>query len=81
MKTVTFYHSVLCPRCHVAGAFLDALIQEHPDVRVERVEYLTHLGRARRDGVRMIPTLVSGDRRVGGLFLSRASIRRFLETI
>jgi hypothetical protein len=81
MKTVRFYQSMICPRCHLSGLLLSRLRDEFPDVRVERLEYFTNLGRARRDGVRGIPTLVSGERRLAGIFLTPKSIRRFLETI
>ena len=81
MKTVRFYHSMICPRCHLSGLFLSQLQDEFPEVAVERVEYFTHLGQAREDGVRGIPTLVAGDRRLAGVFLTPKSIRRFLETL
>lgn len=81
MKTVRFYHSMICPRCHLSGLFLSRLREEFPDVTVERVEYFTNLGRAKRDGVRAIPTLVAGERRLGGFFLTPRSIRRFLEAL
>jgi glutaredoxin len=81
MPTVTFYHSVICPRCQMAGRSLSQLLDEFPDVTVEKVEYLANLGRSRRDGVRAIPTLVSGERRLSGFYLGKGSIRRFLESL
>lgn len=78
MKTVTFYHSMICPRCHMAGRSLAQLRAEFPDVVVEEVEYLTNLRRARADGVWTIPALVSGDRALSGFYLTKRSIRRFL---
>jgi glutaredoxin len=81
MKTVRFYHSMICPRCHLSAVFLSRIRDEFPEVVIEKVEYLTNLGRARRDGVRGIPTLVSGERRLGGVFLTPRSIRRFLEAL
>jgi predicted DsbA family dithiol-disulfide isomerase len=79
MKTVRFYHSMICPRCHLSGLILSQIREDFPDVAVEKVEYFTNLGRARRDGVRGIPTLVAGERRLAGIFLTPKSIRRFLE--
>lgn len=55
MKTVTFYHSVICPRCGLAKLWLAALLQDFPAVTVEKVEILTNKKRARDAGVRMTP--------------------------
>ena len=81
MKTVTFYHSMLCPRCQMASRSLSRLLPEFPNVSVEKIELLTGGKTARRDGVRSIPTLVAGDRRLGGFYLTKATIRRFLESL
>ena len=78
MKTVTFYHSTICPRCHIAGRSLAQLRDEFPDVVLEEVEYLANLRRARAEGVRTIPALVSGERALSGFYLTKRSIRRFL---
>jgi hypothetical protein len=81
LKTVTFFHSVICPRCQMAKLSLSQLEREFPDVRIERVEYLSNLGRAADAGVRMIPSFVAGDRRLTGFYLTRASIRNFLASL
>jgi hypothetical protein len=81
MTTVTLYHSVICPRCQMAGRSLGQLLEEFPHIKLEKIEYLSNLGRSRRDGVRTIPTLVSGERRLSGFYLTRRSIRRFLESL
>lgn len=81
MTTVTFYHSVICPRCKMAGRSLARLLPDFPGVRLEKVEYLTHLGSARAQQVRTIPTLVSGDRRLAGFYLTQNRIRDFLERL
>jgi len=81
MKTVAFYHSVICPRCQMANRSLTQLLDEFPHITVEKVEYLANLGRSRRDGVRAIPTLVSGERRLTGFYLTRGRIREFLESL
>jgi hypothetical protein len=54
---------------------------EFPHITVEKVEDLTNLGRSRRDGVRAIPTLVSGGRQLSGFYLTRNRLRRFLESL
>jgi glutaredoxin len=81
MRSVTFYRSAICPRCHMAGRSLAKLLPEFPEVTIEVVEILTNGQRARTDGVRRIPTLLSGDRRLSGFYLTRARIRRFLESL
>jgi predicted DsbA family dithiol-disulfide isomerase len=81
MKTVTFYHSVICPRCQLAGLFLSRLLPEFPDIQLEKIEYLTNLGAAKRAGVQAIPTLVSGDRKLTGQLLGKRRIRQFLESL
>jgi len=79
MAKITFYHSMICPRCHMARMSLSKLQSEFPDVEVERVEYLTNLSRARGDGVWTIPSLVAGERKLSGFYLTKRSIRRFFE--
>jgi len=81
MTTVTFYHSVICPRCQMASRSLSQLLDEFPHINLEKVEYLANLGRSRRDGVRAIPTLVSGERQLSGFYLTRNRIRQFLESL
>ena len=81
MKTVTFYKSAICPRCHLAGLWLSQLLPEFPGIEIEKVEALRNQARQSRDGVRMIPALVSGDRRLSGFYLTKRRIRRFLESL
>jgi thioredoxin-like negative regulator of GroEL len=81
VRTVTFYHSAICPRCRLASLFLGRLLPEYPGIRLERVEFLTNPGRARAAGVRSIPTLVSDGSRLAGFVLTRSGIRRFLDSL
>jgi glutaredoxin len=81
MKTVTFYHSLICPRCALAKLWLAQLLPEFPDVKVERVDILSSRRRAEEAGVRVIPTLVAGDQRASGFILTKGAVRRFLEAI
>lgn len=80
-KSVTFYHSVICPRCQMANRSLSELLPEFPHVELEKVELLTNRGSARDAGVRSIPTMVSGEKRIGGFYLTRKKIERFLESL
>ena len=81
MTTVTFYHSVVCPRCHMAAMSLSQLLRDFPDIAVEKVEYLANLGRSHKHGIRSIPTLVSGDKKLSGIYLTKKSIHRFLVSL
>jgi len=65
----------------VAGLSLSRLLRDFPDVRVEKVEYLANLGRSRKAGVYQIPTLVAGEKRLSGIYLSKKKIRQFLEAV
>lgn len=81
MKTVTFYHSVVCPRCHLSGIWLKQLLPEFPDVVLEKVEVLGNRARLKQAGVRSFPTLIAGDRRLSGFLLTPRGIRRFLAAL
>ena len=81
MKTVTFYHSVICPRCQMAGVFLSQLRDEFPDIEIDKVEYLTNLGRSRDAGVSRIPALVYGSETLSGFLLTKNRLREFLGSL
>ena len=78
MTTVTFYHSVICPRCQAAGLFLSRILEDFPEIELEKVEYLANMGAARKEGVRSIPTLKSGDSQLSGFLLRPKQMREFL---
>lgn len=80
-KSLTFYHSMVCPRCHVSGLLLERALRRHPDVQVTKVEFLTHRAEARRDGVKSIPTLVADGRKLTGVLLTPGRIEQFLESL
>ncbi len=65
----------------MAGLSLKRLLRDFPEISVEKVEYLTNRGQAREDGVHSIPTLVSGDKKLSGFYLTKKSIREFLESL
>ncbi|HSM35116.1 MAG TPA: hypothetical protein VK837_01855 [Longimicrobiales bacterium] len=81
MTTVTFYHSAICPRCRLASLALRSVLEDYPHITLERVEYLTNASAARGAGVRSIPTLSAGDRKLGGFLLSRRGIRKFFDSL
>jgi hypothetical protein len=65
----------------MAGLSLGQLRDEFPDIEIEKLEILTNRVRAREDGVRQVPALVHGERRLSGLFLTKKKIRQFLESV
>jgi hypothetical protein len=81
VRAVKFYHSMICPRCRLSGIWLKQLLPEFPEVEIERVELLTNRARARDDGVRLIPTLIAGEKKLSGFYLTKKAIRRFLESL
>ena len=65
----------------MVGRELTKLQQEFPELGIEKVDILTSPGRAFKDGVRMIPTLKTGDGKLSGIFLSSAEIREFVTAL
>ena len=65
----------------MAGLSLSRLLSDFPDITVEKVEYLTNLGRSRKEGISLIPALVSGDKKLSGIFLSKNKIHQFLQSL
>jgi len=80
-KRVEFYHSVICPRCHVSNVLLRRALRRHPDVEVTKVEFLTNRDRAREAGVESFPALVAEGRTLTGFLLTPAGIERFLDSL
>jgi len=82
MKKVTFYHSVICPRCQTTKLLVARVLRERPGVEVTRLELFTNRRQARQDGVTSIPALVSADgRKLSGVILTPRRIRQFLDTL
>ena len=65
----------------VAGRALKGLLKDFPNIEVNKVEFLTNRADARKDGVKRIPALVYGDRKLTGMLLTKGKIRQFLESI
>ncbi len=60
---IIYYKSLVCPRCIPTNRLLARVRREHPEIEIEELEVLTNLGRAKRDRVMMLPTLIVGARR------------------
>lgn len=56
-------------------------MKDFPNVEVEKVGFLTDRARAREAGVKTIPALVSGEKKLTGMLLSKRKIRDFLESL
>ena len=65
----------------MAGLSLSRLLRDFPDITLKKVEYLANLGRSRKEGVHLIPALVSGDKTLSGIYLSKKKIHQFLESL
>lgn len=81
MKSIKFYHSIICPRCALARRELKRLKEEFPDVEIDSVEVLSNWGKMKEDGVKQFPALVHADKSLSGFILTRAAIRSFLADI
>ncbi|MDA3786697.1 MAG: thioredoxin family protein [Deltaproteobacteria bacterium] len=78
---VTLYHSILCPRCHLAGRALAELKEDFPALEIRRVEVTRQPRTALAAGVRMIPCIVAGTEKLRGFMLSKSEIRAFLNQL
>lgn len=78
---ITFYQSALCPRCLLVGRALQKLQEQHPDLVVEKIEVITRPVESLRQGIRIIPALTAGGRKLSGIILTPAAVREFIEKI
>lgn len=80
-KKVDFYHSVICPRCHISNIWLRRALRKYPDVEVTKIEFLQNRNRARQAGVNSLPALVAEGRILTGVVLTPGGIERFLSSL
>jgi len=78
MKSITFYHSIICPRCALARLHLMNLKKEFPDIEINAVEIINNTEAMKSDGVKMFPALVQEGNVLSGFLLTRAAIRTYL---
>lgn len=57
------------------------MVKDFPDIEVKKVGFIAHRAVAREAGVNSIPTLVYGDKKLGGVLLTKGKIRHFLEQL
>ncbi len=55
--------------------------QNNDDITLEEVEIITSPLRALKDGVKFIPTIAVGDKKISGILLSKEKIAGFLEKV
>lgn len=55
--------------------------KDFPDFEVEKVGFLTDRAGACEAGVKTIPALVSGQKKLTGMLLTKRKIRGFLESL
>lgn len=65
----------------MAKKALDELLTGMDDVHLEEVDVLSSPLRAIKDGVKFIPTLQCGEKRLSGILLSRDKIAAFLKKV
>jgi len=76
---ITFYRSILGPRCALAGLALRKLQREMPDLEIETVETTIHPLKSWKTGIRMIPAIKYGNQVLSGIILSKLAISSFIE--
>jgi glutaredoxin len=77
LASVTFYHSVICPRCHFSTVMLNRVLKEFPAIRIERKELFSHMREASAAGAKSIPALVAGDKVLRGVVFTPNMLRDF----
>jgi len=60
---VTYYKSIICPKCIPTNRLIKQLKREHPHIPVEEIEIITHMSRAKKEGVNHVPTIIVGEKR------------------
>ncbi len=63
----------------IVSRVLDQQAKEFPQLEIERIDILASPMRALKAGVRIIPTLMAGDRKLSGFLLSAEQIRKFIQ--
>lgn len=65
----------------MAKKALDELLAKTNDIQLEEVEILSSPLRTLKDGVKFVPTLISGKERLSGIFLSSDKIEAFITKV
>ncbi len=54
---------------------------DSPEYEIDRVEFLSNRASARAAGVKRIPALVYGEKKLTGVLLTKGRIREFLNSL
>jgi hypothetical protein len=65
----------------LVGRELTKLQKEFPDLIIEKIDILASPGKALQAGIKMIPTLQTGNDKLSGIFLGRDDIRNFVTDV
>jgi len=65
----------------MASRALARILDDFPDIKIDKVEYLSNRALAREAGVKTIPSLVCGENKLSGFMLTKGKIRSFLESL
>ncbi len=76
--TITFFSSILCPRCHYTNMILRKLSQHHPDLIIKKIDVTLHPLAAWQRGIKIIPALQIESDILAGIFLNETAINKFL---
>ena len=68
-------------RCLLAGRALASVVGDFPDIEVHKLSFLANRALAKQAGVKSVPSLVYGEKRLTGVLLTKEKIRRFLESL
>ena len=59
---------------------LKKIQEERPDIEVEEIDVVTNPLKSWQAGIRMIPTLIKGKKKLSGVLLTSKQIRAYLAT-
>ncbi len=65
----------------MASRALARILDDFPDLKIDKVEFLSNRALAREAGVKTIPSLVYGENKLSGFVLTKGKIRGFLESL
>jgi hypothetical protein len=64
----------------MVGRELKKIQEEDSDLEVKEIDVVANPRKSWQEGIRMIPTLIKGKKKLSGIFLSSKQIRDFLIT-
>jgi len=75
---IELYKSALCPRCAYAAYILKKLQSEYDDIEILTYDIATDFSAFKDKNIRMIPTMVCGDKHKSWILPKEAEIRDFI---